>query len=332
MSHEFYMSRCLELAKLGLGKVAPNPMVGAVIVHQDKIIGEGYHMQYGQAHAEVNAINSVKDSSLLNESTIYVSLEPCAHYGKTPPCSDLIIEKQIPEVVVACIDTYSEVAGKGIEKLKKAGRKVELGILEKEALELNRRFFTFHNKKRPYVILKWAQSLDGFIDIERTGIDTGVFWITQPETKQLVHKWRSEEAGILVGKNTVLNDDPELTVREVEGNSPTRFIVDPQNELDLSVYKAGNNKAKTIHINELVGNNSVKQILDIIYSENIQSVIIEGGSKTIQSFLDSGYWDEARILTGVTNIESGQKAPELAINPIQSYYFGKDKVEIFRNA
>ncbi|UKN01746.1 bifunctional diaminohydroxyphosphoribosylaminopyrimidine deaminase/5-amino-6-(5-phosphoribosylamino)uracil reductase RibD [Paracrocinitomix mangrovi] len=324
---EKYMTRCLELARLGKGHVAPNPMVGSVIVCDDKIIGEGYHQFYGQAHAEVNAIKSVKDPSLLTKSTIYVNLEPCAHFGKTPPCSDLIVEKGIPRIVIGCIDSYSEVAGKGVEKLKNAGREVIVGVLEKESLELNRRFFTFHNKKRPYVILKWAESKDGFVDINRDNGEKGTFWITQPETKQLVHKWRHEEAGILVGFNTVINDDPELTVREFEGNSPTRFYLDKKGIIETSRYKIHNDLASTYAIQST----QVKDILAEIYSKEIQSIIVEGGANTLQKFLDSGLWDEARVITGIGNIEKGLKAPKIDKKPSNSFYFGKDLVTTYFN-
>ncbi|HCQ28892.1 MAG TPA: bifunctional diaminohydroxyphosphoribosylaminopyrimidine deaminase/5-amino-6-(5-phosphoribosylamino)uracil reductase RibD, partial [Flavobacteriales bacterium] len=232
---EKYLQRCLDLAKNGKGRVAPNPMVGCVIVHNGKIIGEGYHREYGKAHAEVNAINSVKNKELLRESTLYVNLEPCAHYGKTPPCSNLIIENNIPKVVVGCIDSFSAVAGKGIEKMQKAGIDVTVGVLEKESLALNRAFFTFHNKKRPYILLKWAQTLDGFIDIDRTSQKTtSDNWISNKFSKQLVHLYRSEIAGILVGKNTVMNDNPALTTRLIYGKSPIRLIIDFEQSIQES--------------------------------------------------------------------------------------------------
>jgi diaminohydroxyphosphoribosylaminopyrimidine deaminase / 5-amino-6-(5-phosphoribosylamino)uracil reductase len=231
-SDEKYMLRCLELAKLGGVNVAPNPMVGAVIVHQDKIIGEGYHSVYGEAHAEVNAINSVQNKTILAESTIYVSLEPCAHFGKTPPCSDLIIHHNFKKVVVGCIDPFAEVAGKGIEKLRNADIEVRVGVLEEECIKLNKRFFTFHKEKRPYVTLKWAQTKDGFIDINREkNKSKGIQWISSPESKVLVHTWRAEEQAILVGKNTVLNDNPSLTVRQITGKNPIRVVLDSQCEI-----------------------------------------------------------------------------------------------------
>ena len=220
------MKRCLELARLGIHQAAPNPMVGSVIVHKGEIIGEGYHRKCGEAHAEVNAINSVKDKSLLKEATIYVSLEPCAHFGKTPPCSDLIVQHQIPHVVIATVDPFAKVKGKGIEKLEAAGCKVEVGILEKEAQALNKRFFTFHNHKRPYVILKWAQSPDGFIDKKRTNNAEKPTPVSNKAVKKWVHNIRTEEASILVGKNTAYLDNPMLNARLVDGPSPIRITID----------------------------------------------------------------------------------------------------------
>ncbi len=227
------MQRCLGLAKLGAGHVAPNPMVGAVLVYNDRIIGEGYHQQYGKAHAEVNCINSVKedDIQLIEKSTLYVSLEPCAHYGKTPPCADLIIAKKIPTVVIACRDTYEEVNGRGIDKLKAANVNVIVGVLEKDAIELNKRFFTFYTKHRPYIILKWAQSNDGKI----ANADHSRVFISNEESNRLVHKWRSEEAAILVGTNTALYDDPELTTRLWTGNNPIRLVIDMEVKLPISL-------------------------------------------------------------------------------------------------
>ncbi len=224
------MKICLQLAKQGMGNVAPNPMVGCVIVHNGAIIGQGFHEVYGGPHAEVNAVGNVKDQALLKESTLYVNLEPCAHHGKTPPCADLIIKHQIPKIVIGCIDTFSEVAGKGIERMRKAGIEVIVPVMNTPSEEINKRFFTFHTKKRPYIILKWAQTQDGFIDVDRPfnfaqddEIDN---WITTPTSKILVHQWRAEENAIMVGTNTALNDDPELTVREVEGNNPIRIVLD----------------------------------------------------------------------------------------------------------
>lgn len=337
-SHEFYMRRCLELAKLGFGSVAPNPMVGAVIVLDGKIIGEGFHEIYGGPHAEVNAINSVKDTSVLKNATIYVSLEPCSHHGKTPPCADLLVKYQFQKVVIACQDTFSKVSGNGIKKLQLAGINVELGILEKEARLLNKRFFTFHEKHRPYVILKWAQSQNGYIDIQRSDNNSGIHWITQPETKKLVHKWRSEEMAILVGKNTVLNDNPSLTVREWKGSNPIRIVLDTNLEIptDRAVF---NEEATTIVLNtqkQAVENNiqfiqlkkiEPKQILEVLFQSNIQSLIIEGGARVLQSFIDHELWDEARILSGIGSIENGIEAPIISGQMCSNLTFGKDTIK-----
>lgn len=335
---EKFMQRCNDLALLGAGSVAPNPMVGSVVVHKGEIIGEGYHAQYGQAHAEVNAINSVKNKTLLQEATLYVNLEPCAHFGKTPPCADLIITHKIQRVVVGCIDSYSEVAGKGVARMEAAGISVTVGILEAECLALNKRFFTFHTKKRPYVILKWAQSANGYIDIERTENDKGIFWITQPETRTLVHRWRHEEAGILVGKNTVKNDNPALKCVSFNGKSPTRFIIDQKLRLDYGAFQVGDRSVPTYILTEkeIVSSGnlqyikpidfSVSAILDVLYKLQIQSVIIEGGAHTLTRFIEADLWDEARILTGINSITNGIKAPEIQGNSVSQYQFGKDSI------
>ena len=316
------MQRCLNLAKLGTGYVAPNPMVGAVLVHNDRIIGEGYHQEYGKAHAEVNCINSVSEADipLIKESILYVSLEPCVHHGKTPPCADLIIKNKIPTVVVGCRDSYEEVNGRGIEKLKAAGVNVIVGILEKECLELNKRFFTFHIKHRPYIILKWAQSKNGKI----ANADYSKLSISNEQTNRLVHKWRSEEAAIMVGTNTALQDNPSLTTRLVPGNNPVRLVIDMElklpatlNLFDGSVRTIVFNKIK--HSEETVlyykideQKNVVKEILKALYQLRIQSVLIEGGTKLLQSFIDSSNWDEARIITNTElTIENGIEAPVL---------------------
>lgn len=342
--HQKFMERCLFLAQLGAGNVAPNPLVGSVVVCDGKIIGEGYHEQYGQAHAEVNAIRSVKDKSLLKKSTIYVNLEPCAHFGKTPPCADLIVTSEIPRVVIGCIDSYSEVAGKGIERMRHAGIEVIVGVAEAESLDLNRRFFTFHTKKRPYVILKWAQSLDGFIDIDRSNGKKGIVWITQPETQVLVHKWRHEEAAILVGKNTIATDNPSLTCRAFDGNSPVRIVIDQKMRLDYGGFKVGDRSVKTYILTEKdivssgqlefirVVDFSISGILNVLYKLNIQSVIIEGGKTTLNHFIASGYWDEARILTGINTLKDGIKAPSIEGEIISSLQVGKDHLKTIRHA
>lgn len=319
-----FMRRAIQLAKLGVVSAAPNPMVGAVVVHDDKIIGEGYHQKYGEPHAEVNAINAVHDKSLLSSATIYVTLEPCAHFGKTPPCSDLLIKHSFSRVVIGCVDTFAKVSGKGIKKMKSAGIQVDVGLLENEARVLNKRFFTFHEKNRPYVILKWAQTEDGFID--RLPIDrkNGVNWITNPEVKPTVHKWRSEEQAIMVGWKTIKNDDPSLTVREYEGPSPHRFILDPDcktpesskvmnDGLPTTLFVKSNNFSKladSVKIIELEQFDS-HTILAELHQRNIISVFIEGGANTLQHFIDSNLWDEARILVGNTKFKKGLPAPEI---------------------
>jgi len=343
---EKYLLRCLELAKNGLGNVAPNPMVGCVIVFDGKIIGEGYHQEYGKAHAEVNAIHSVKDKSLLKRSTLYVNLEPCAHFGKTPPCANLIIEYNIPRVVIGCVDSFSEVSGKGIEKLKNAGIDVSVGVLEKESLELNKRFFTFHNKKRPYIILKWAETKDGYIDVERINEIAGQTnnevdnWITSPLSKQLVHKWRSEESAIMVGTNTALNDNPQLNVREWKGKNPTRVVVDLHDRLPQNLYvfdksvptlvfsltkQEQENNLTFVKIND--SKYLIKEILDELYKRNIQSIIIEGGATLLQSFIDLNYWDEARIFVGNRKFTTGLKAPSLKGNLLTEELIDVDRLK-----
>jgi diaminohydroxyphosphoribosylaminopyrimidine deaminase/5-amino-6-(5-phosphoribosylamino)uracil reductase len=331
------MRRCIELARLGQGLVAPNPMVGAVIVCDDKIIGEGFHQRYGEAHAEVNAINAVQDKSLLKNSTIYVSLEPCSHFGKTPPCSDLIVEMGIPRVIIGCKDIHTKVSGKGIEKLNKAGIDVQIGILEKECRELNKRFFTFHERQRPYVILKWAQTKDGYLDKIRDSEEQGVNWISAPETKALVHKWRSEEQSILVGRKTVQNDNPSLTVREFSGVNPIRIIIDSQLQLseELNIFS---DDAPTIIFNRSrnevkgmiewikISETNTELILEELYKRNILSVFVEGGSRTLQYFIFGNVWDEARVIVGNTLFSEGTKAPTINKVPAYSYPFSTDTV------
>jgi len=337
---EVFMQRCIELAKLGEGNVAPNPMVGAVIVLKGKIIGEGYHREYGQAHAEVNAVNSVLDKDSLKKATIYVSLEPCAHFGKTPPCADLIVQYQFKKVVIGCLDTFSEVSGKGIKRLTDVGIEVVVGVLEKECRILNKRFFTFHEKKRPYIILKWAQTKDGFLDKNRDEASKGVNWISSPETQILVHQWRSEEQAILVGRKTVENDNPSLTVREVNGKNPIRILIDSQLKIssDSNIF---NSDAKTIILNKIKSEETANckwvklndlntdSILKILYELNIQSVFIEGGSKTLQHFIVDHSWDEARVIVGNTNFNDGLKAPKINYIPTEKFSFSTDKIYIY---
>ncbi len=332
-----FMKRCIELASKAIGYTSPNPMVGSVIVYDGDIIGEGYHEKYGEAHAEVNAINSVKDKSLLPKSTLYVNLEPCAHFGKTPPCSNLIIEHEIPKVVIGCVDTFSEVAGKGIQKMKDAGIEVVVGVLESESRELNKRFFTFHEKKRPYIILKWAESQDGYIAPKN---QTEPFWMTSSESKKLVHKWRAEEDAILVGRITAEKDNPSLTAREVEGKNPTRIVIDKDLKLDTSL-NLFNSEAETLIFNsikseEIDTNNYIKinfnslieNILEELYKQNIQSVIIEGGSTTLQSFFDANMWNEARIFTANKALTEGVKAPNIKGEITSTTNIDEDELEI----
>lgn len=323
--HETYIKRCIEIAKNGLGSTRPNPMVGCVIVHNHKIIGEGFTSKYGGNHAEVNAINSVTDKNLLKEATLYVTLEPCSHYGKTPPCSQLIVEQQIPKVVIGCIDDNELVAGKGVAKLKQAGCQVTVGVLEQECKNHHKRFFTFHNKKRPYIILKWAQTRNGFI-APQTKNEQKPVWITNAFSQQLVHKWRAEEQAILVGANTVLQDNPSLTVRHWSGQNPIRVVLDKDESLSkkLNVF---NNEAKTI----LLKDQSAQDICQALYNSNINSVIIEGGTKTLQMFIDENVWDEARVFTGNTSFDNGVKSPQFSGRLISEKRITTDYLRIYTN-
>jgi diaminohydroxyphosphoribosylaminopyrimidine deaminase / 5-amino-6-(5-phosphoribosylamino)uracil reductase len=317
------MERCLELASNGLGHVAPNPLVGAVVVCQNKVIGEGYHIRFGEAHAEVNAIAAVKDQSLLAKSTLYVNLEPCTHIGKTPPCSNLIISKKIPRVVIGTIDPNPVVGGKGIEKLRNSGIEVIVDILKEECYEINRRFITFYEKQRPYIILKWAQTKDKFIDLDRKpGEAVGVNWISNSQSRILVHRWRSEEQSIMVGTNTVLYDNPQLNVRHWQGNNPLRVIPDrilriPSNSnvLDNSsptlIFNEKKNEMKvaTEYIKMDFSTSILSQVLNELYKKQIQSVLVEGGKKLIDSMIRENLWDEARVLEGNKYFGKGYPAP-----------------------
>lgn len=319
-----FMQRCLDLALLGMGNAAPNPMVGCVIVHDGIIIGEGYHEKYGQAHAEVNAIRSVKNPELLPKSTLYVSLEPCAHFGKTPPCSDLIIENRIPHVVIGTIDPFASVAGKGIERMQHSGIEVVVGVLENECRELNRRFFTFHEKKRPYILLKWAQTLDGFIDTDRTETQH-LSWITNALSKRLVHKQRSEESAILIGTDTAKYDNPALTVREWTGSQPIRMAIDRTGRLDSGLHLFDRKATSWIFTSRETpetenlkfikldfNGNILPQLLSELHKQGVLSVIVEGGSKLLNSFLEAGLWDEAFIYTGNQFFGKGVAAPHIS--------------------
>lgn len=328
--HELYMERCLQLAALGEGKVAPNPMVGAVLVHNHRIIGEGYHEQYGKAHAEVNCILSVKpeDKHLIPASVLYVSLEPCAHQGKTPPCTDLIIANNIPEVVIGCRDPFPLVNGKGIEKLVAAGVKVTNGICEEKCTTVNRRFFIFHTRHRPYVILKWAQSVNGII-----GTPLQRLFITNEYTGRVVHKWRSRESALMVGTNTALQDNPSLTTRHWPGKNPVRIVIDMNltlppylqlfdNTVSTIVFNTVRNTIEDFDTDITNGHkvwyyqvtndvSVVQQVLHALYHLKMQSVLIEGGTKLIQSFIAENAWDEARVITNEKlYVSEGLKAPE----------------------
>lgn len=339
-NNETYMKHCLDMAVKGLGQVAPNPMVGCVIVCDGEIIGEGYHEQYGQAHAEVNAINSVKDKALLKKSTLYVNLEPCSHFGKTPPCADLIIEHKIPYVVIGSIDTNSLVSGKGIEKLAKAGIDVKVGVLEDDCKKLNKRFYTYHEKNRPYVILKWAQTADGFIDAKRNEENTSKpIQISNSDSKKLLHLWRSQEQAIIIGTNTALLDNPQLTVREVKGKNPLRITIDKW----LRIPKQFNLFDKTTptliftSVNEPSQTNLefikidfekpiIPQVLEELHKRNIQSLLVEGGELLLKSFIDEGYWDSARVFISDKELGKGVAAPVMNQKPVIKENISGDKL------
>jgi len=318
MHHEEYMRRCLDLARMAYPACRPNPMVGALVVHNGRIISEGFTQAYGEAHAEVMAIRGVADD-LLSESTLYVSLEPCAHHGKTPPCADLILEKGIPKVVIACRDPFVEVDGRGVERLKAAGVEVIEGVLAEQARRLNKRFFTFHQKKRPYVILKWAESIDGFIDGIRNGGEA--VKISSQLTSQRVHQWRSEEPAILVGGNTARLDLPRLDVRWVEGPSPERFIWSTS-DLDAShpLSQSGYNRIEA---------NSVEEVLSSLYQQGIQSVLVEGGAQVHQQFVDNASFDEIRRLIGEVELVDGVKAPRLMHDSLRQEKSGTDVIKYY---
>lgn len=343
--HEKYMRQCISLALKGMGHAAPNPLVGSVIVHNDEVIGEGYHERYGDAHAEVNAINSVKNKELLKEATLYVNLEPCAHHGKTPPCADLIVKHKIPYVVIGTVDPHSVVKGKGIEKLVSAGCDVKVGVLEEECRELNRRFFTFHEKQRPYILLKWAQTADRYIDTQRSFDQAGeALRISNEESRRLVHRWRSEEQAIMVGTNTALLDNPMLTVRECEGKNPLRVVPDRQLRIPLH-YHLFDGSAPTLVFTEMKEKRSAKaeyvhvkfddrlieKILKELYRRNIQSVMVEGGHQLLSSFISKGLWDEARIFTSRRKLGSGVQAPAFSRKPVSSGDIAGDQLSIYRN-
>lgn len=345
LPHEIVIRRAIELAKLGAGSVSPNPMVGSIVVMDDKIIGEGYHQKYGEAHAEVNAIQQVLDcfedaEELLKRATIYVTLEPCSHFGKTPPCADLIIKYQIPRVVIGALDPFESVNGKGVEKLKNAGIDVITGILEEECKTLNERFFTRVQKQRPFVILKWAQTADAFFALENGEQK----WISGEEAKRLVHLWRSQEDCVLVGKNTALADNPQLNVRLVHGRNPKRAVIDKNldlpshlnvfdNSIETFVFNAVKTdfQDKTLWVSIEDFDYFLPQyVLFQLYLQDIQSVIIEGGAQTLQTFVDANLWDEARIFRSPAFWGSGIKAPQIKGNIKEQISIGQDQLTILK--
>jgi diaminohydroxyphosphoribosylaminopyrimidine deaminase/5-amino-6-(5-phosphoribosylamino)uracil reductase len=323
-AEEKFMARAIELAKLGMGQVAPNPMVGCVIVHEGLIIGEGYHRKYGEAHAEVNAIHSVKNKELLCKSTMYVTLEPCSHFGKTPPCADLVAQLKIPKVIVGSIDPNEKVSGRGIACLEAAGCEVLTGVLEEECNRMNRRFLTVHQKGRPYIILKWAQTEDGFIDRSREEVEFGrPTWITNDLSRIAVHKMRSDEAAILVGTNTALKDNPSLTVREWSGNHPLRMVLDRRGILpetcalldqstETLVFTEADKlpKLNLEYIRISFDGEMLTEINRILSRRGVQSLLVEGGKSLLESYLRLGLWDEARVYIGNKRFGAGIKAPE----------------------
>jgi diaminohydroxyphosphoribosylaminopyrimidine deaminase / 5-amino-6-(5-phosphoribosylamino)uracil reductase len=344
LNHEKYIQRCLQIAKNGIGSTRPNPSVGAVVVLNDVIIGEGFTSPYGNNHAEVNAINAVKDKASLKDATIYVTLEPCSHFGKTPPCADLIAKYQLKNVVIGCVDSNSLVAGKGIERLKKAGCNVVVGVLEKECRAHHKRFFTVQDKMRPYIILKWAETKNGFI-APLIKEEAKPVWISNVYSQQLVHKWRSEEHAILVGTTTVIVDNPKLNVRSWDGCNPIRIVLDRTLKIPKEAH-VFDGSIKTIVLTEskiaISRENLVfeqidfsidfaKQVCGVLQKQQIQSVIIEGGLQTLQSFIDTGIWDEARVFVGGNDFKDGVNAPNISGKLIDEVNVKNDKLKILVN-
>ena len=345
MTYELkYMSRCLQLAQYGVGYVAPNPMVGAVLVYDDRIIGEGYHHHFGEAHAEPNAINSVKQPELLQDATLYVSLEPCSHYGKTPPCADLIVNSGISRVVIGTLDPNPKVSGRGVEVLQEAGIEVLVGVMEKECRELNKRFFIFQEQKRPYILLKWAQTQDGFMDRKRRDNTESPLQISNTITKQMTHKMRSENQAILVGVNTVLLDNPSLTVRDWTGKSPVRIAIDRQGRIPTN-FNLMDGSVRTIIFTEILRKNehnlefikinfdehALPNILQNLFEQNIHSFMVEGGASILNIFIEAGLWDEANIEVSPLRIADGVKAPVLNLLPISKNTVGGHEWLFFEN-
>jgi diaminohydroxyphosphoribosylaminopyrimidine deaminase/5-amino-6-(5-phosphoribosylamino)uracil reductase len=340
------MRRCLELAAKGLGSTAPNPMVGCVIVHKDRIIGEGFHRMYGGPHAEVMAINSVLDITLLTDSVLYVNLEPCSHFGKTPPCTGLICEKNIPAVISGTLDPNPIVSGKGIQFLKEKGMNVVTDILKAECINLNKRFFTFHMKKRPFIILKWAQTKDCFIDVDRQEHGTKrITWITDEASRRLVHKWRAEEQAILVGSRTVMMDNPRLTTRNWPGKNPLRLVIDREGSLSgnlkildgsvetvIFTYKPKRDQTNLKYFLLDRNKDSISTVLEFLYTNNIQSLIVEGGKMLIDEFLRQEIWDEARVFTGNVTFGKGIPAPVILSEPVEQFEFAESLLKIYKNS
>ncbi|MBC3539660.1 bifunctional diaminohydroxyphosphoribosylaminopyrimidine deaminase/5-amino-6-(5-phosphoribosylamino)uracil reductase RibD [Rufibacter sediminis] len=340
-SDEKYMRRALDLAALGTGWARPNPVVGCVVVHEHTIIGEGWHQQYGGPHAEVNALNSVKDKSLLPHSRVYVTLEPCSHYGKTPPCADFLIQHGVRDVVICNTDPNPLVAGRGIRKLVDAGCKVHIGVLEAEGLELNRRFFTFQTQKRPYLVLKWAESADGFIALP----NCQPCQISGPLAKQLVHKWRTQEQAILVGTRTALHDNPQLNVRHWPGLAPLRIAIDKQLSIPATHHLLDDSTptllytlqekaatAQTEFVTLSPDAHFLNQLLADLYKRNVQSVLVEGGTVLLEALLEANLWDEIRVLKSPVTLTQGVKAPQLPAMPFAARTnIGEDEITFYRN-
>ncbi|MAP53855.1 bifunctional diaminohydroxyphosphoribosylaminopyrimidine deaminase/5-amino-6-(5-phosphoribosylamino)uracil reductase RibD [Altibacter sp.] len=344
-NHETFMMRCVQLAKNGLGSSYPNPLVGSVIVHKGSIIGEGWHFKAGMPHAEVNAIESVKEKNVLKEATLYVSLEPCSHFGKTPPCANLIIDSGIKKVVVGSLDPNPKVSGRGIQKLMEAGCHVLVGVASEACEELNKRFFTFHTKKRPYIFLKWAQTSDGYLAPSKENrTEQAPIWITGKAARQWSHKLRAEEQSILVGTQTVLDDDPGLTTRDWYGSSPLRIVIDrnlriPEtatvfngsSETLVLTEKEKENNTMVRYERVLFSENLPKQICDILYTSNVQSMIVEGGTKTLQSFIALNLWDEAFVFTGSVRFSSGIAAPVISSRLFSEKKIKEDLLRHYKN-
>jgi diaminohydroxyphosphoribosylaminopyrimidine deaminase/5-amino-6-(5-phosphoribosylamino)uracil reductase len=339
------MNRCLELARKGLGYTAPNPLVGCVIIHQDRIIGEGYHMCFGGHHAEVNAIRSVQDPSILKDSTLYVNLEPCSHFGKTPPCTGKITDAGIQNVVVGVNDPNSVVSGEGIRQLLEKGRNVITGVLKDDCVHLNKRFFTYHLKKRPYIILKWARTRDGFIDKIRDDHDkAGINWITDEASRVLVHKWRAEEQAIMVGSGTAIMDNPRLNTRYWPGKSPLRLMIDRRNSLPGHLHILDGSVETVVFTNVMKQDRNnltyavldehadvISALLEYLYKRDIQSLLVEGGKLLIDEFLKRGIWDEARVLIGNKEFIKGVPAPSMAAEPDSQFEFSNSTIKIYRH-